>query len=457
MATLAAPPIGGGSDFGGGVTPSGPDPGADLGAALGDAFDSALGAEGGLESAPPGEAGHDASQPSETPVETPGGEAPQDAQAPQAPAEGEYPLSPDGSAYMVPKADLPGLQAERAFAREVQQYFTTPAEALQAYQQSSDLRVMFNDWTQGSEPALQGVLSHLAGLNHQDPGMRARYQQSFVNAATRIVPQMLQQMAPQAYDGMAQTFVGRAIEKAYERAAETQNPEDFKAAQYFDWGHTGKYKTELPKVDPEARARTQFEQERQQFEQRQSQAMERDVRAFNLAALEGNAWTQNPDGSLGAPGGGKYGALAGQIDKLLAPVAKRYPGPTLDAAKQAILNETRRALERQSEWWLEHEQAFRGIVDDWRSTWRQGKPGAGLQSRIQSYQRDFLTRASRVLPQIVQKHLGAATQTQTRNANGQFTPAKGQNPPAAPAGQNGSQGGITRSNWDEEWAKAWRA
>lgn len=454
-----------------GLSSSGGDISSELGSLLGQGYDAAT----GTEEVPGGEQGTEPAPGGEAPPEYPAGEAPQaqaaePAQTPKEPAQpGQaqttspepYPVSQDGKSYLMPKGDYPALQQAQQYAQQVQEWFPDAESANYAYLRSADLRAMENDWIDGNPQALEGVLAHWSGANHNhNPAVQARFQQSFQRMA-EMIPGMLERSNPQAYqsfigaparfDGQgnmispASGLLAKAVDSAYRRAAETGNPEDFKRAQELDYGVTGTYKNELPRHDPAQAQMSAFEQRERAFNERQAAAQNRDVNGFNQSQVEG----------------AKFSELNAKIDELLKPVAGKYPEPTMAAVKTAIQGEILQSLKSDPEWWLLHEQEFHQLMNDYRLTWTQGQPGQGLNPRIQAYKNEFLSRASRKLPSIVQKHINAATQSRTRSANGQFS-GQPQNPPAAQApqtapatpqnGRPAAPGRMSSDQWNKEWA-----
>lgn len=447
MATsLASPGIGSGGGLSGDdINPSGPDITGELGSLLSDAYDSAGGDEsaGGEVSAEPsgeitGETGDGqdvSAQPADSLLQP-------DAVAQPGADASPYRLTEDGKFYQVPKGELPTFQTAQKYHQQVSQYFATAQEAQTASLQAADLRIMSNDWASGSEAAIKGVLNHWAGGNHsQNPAVQQRYQQSFSKMAS-LMPEALKTVNPQAYGDMVQGMVSRAVELAYDRAVQTQNPEDLKRAQELDWGATGKYKTELPKADPAAQAQSQFQREKAEFESRQDSALKRDVGAFNQSAVEGAKFTQ----------------LGGMIDKQLEKIKGRYSEQAYGDLKAGIQRELVDKL-RSQDWYTEHEQAFHGLMNDYRTTWKQGSPGQGLQPRVQSYIQDFVSRAQRLLPSIAQPRIGAATQAATRTRDGKFAATQPQSRPpvqSQPASLPANGNKLSSDEWESQWAAVFK-
>lgn len=440
MATGIVIPGTSGGDSGG-ITPSGGDITGELGSLLGDAFDTASQEESQQPIGDDLSEGADLNEPA---AQDPAQNAAPDSQEGQPPADPNstpYPLSEDGQSYLVPKAELSSIQTDRTFAKEVGQYFASPQEAHISYLQASDLRAMGNDWMQGSDQAIQGVLSHWAGANHaHSPAVQAKYQASFAKMAS-MLPEQLKTVNPQAYGTMVDGMIGKAIERAYERAVQSQNPEDFKRAQELDWGATGQYKTELPKVDSRAAQETALEAKMREFNTRQDAALNRDIGNFNQQTVEG----------------AKFKQLNGMIDKLLEPVKARYGDTAYADLRAGIQRELMTTLQNQPEWFLEHRQTWDQIMDDYKTSWKAGQGPQALQPRINAYVSDFISRAKRFLPSITQKRIGATTSAQRpRTPQGQFAPQARQGAPATPA-PNGSpaptNGRWSSDQWDQEWNK----
>ena len=303
--------------------------------------------------------------------------------------------------------------------------------------QASELRMMTNDWLYGSDDAIQGILSHFSGANNTDPTTRAQAQRSFERMVS-MAPSVLQRMNPQAYQGFLQSQAKAIGESLYAKAAQTGDPQDFMAAQSFEWGLTGQYKTELPKQDPQQQMRSQFEQREQAFNQRQEAALRRDVTNFSGSALEG----------------AKFNQLGAKIDQILAPVKNRYSETAYEDMKAGIQRDVMNQLMK-SDWFTEHKQHYDQLVSDFRTTWNQGVPGKGLQPRVQAYVADFLKQASRGLQSIAAKRVNATTQAHTPNGRQGTRQSSGAGRPSAqvqtPADQNKR---LSPDEWDSALAAA---
>lgn len=442
------------------VSSGSPSMDAELGSLLSDAYDSASGGE-----SPSGEIGDQSSSAEESVSEpeiqlgsledeTPVAEAKPVAktEAEKVASPGEpYPLDPTGKSYLVPKNELPQLQSARQFHQEVSKYFSNPEEAQTAYLQASDLRTMQNDWNYGSPETIEAVISHWAGKNQQNPQVRQRFENSFVKMSSKV-PEMLKSINPEAYKGLVDSMVTQAISLEYEKAAKTGNPEDFKRAQELDWGKTGTYKKELQKPDPQAEQRTRDEQKREDFDKRQNVALKRDVDAYNNEHVEG----------------AKFNQLNSMIDKILGPVKDRYGDVAYTDLKEGIKRELFTSLKSQSEFWREHEQTWAQLMEDYRTTWRNGQSPSSLDPRVKSFVSSFISQAKRALPAIAQKRVNGTTavrlQQPARGPDGKFQASSARSPQPAPT--NGTQSSIPSSatngkmsseQWDKEWADAWRS
>jgi hypothetical protein len=421
----------------------------ELGSVLGEGFD--LAASG--EDSPGGEGGGEAGLPSESPIETPGGEAPTqeaaeiqpETEAQPADANAPWKLSEDGKNYLMPKQEFARVQSAMKYFDTVGQLFSSPQEAQMASSQAGDLRQMSNDWMYGSDDTIRSVMNHWMGGNHQDPGARAAFQRSF-GRMVGMAAQEMRQINPQAYQNLTSEVGKSLVDSLWERAAQTNDPNDIRSAQNVEWAlsPTGDYRKEPPKVDPQAQARADFERQQRDFTQRQEAALKRDTMAFNQSAVEG----------------AKMGRFGSEIDKVLAPVKGKFGDVAYADIKNGIHREVIDTLTK-SDWWTEHKQAFDQLVLDYQTGWRNGAPGRGLDSRIASYIQEFMARAGRILPSVAAKRVNAATQARVSSANGQQrtngtsrpsnTPRTAASNPPPPA-----NGHLSRDQWDAEFSKMFR-
>ena len=424
---------------------------AELGATLSAGWDAAE------AEAPGGEGGSPESLPTSPAEDTPPGEAPTslDAQPKEQPQQVEQPqdtptgspetatwkLSPDGKTYMMPKAEFPRVQSAMQYADAVGQFFSTPQDAQLAASQAADLRTMANDWVYGTDDTIRSVLSHWAGANHgRNPAMQQAFQRSFSRMMT-MAPEILKGINPAAHQQFVRDSGKALVNSLYEKAANTGNPQDLQDAQAVDWGLTGQYQKELPKADPQAQARAQFEQQQREFNTRQDAAMRRDVTNFSNQAVEG----------------AKMAQLGQKIDALLSNVKDKYNPIAYEDLKAGIHRELIDTISKQ-DWFTEHKQNYDQLMSDYRTSWQQGYPGQGLQPRVQAYVQDFMSRANRVLPSIAQKRVNATTASVTAHKGRSVSPATGTPNQTRPATQPPAQNGkpnpparMSSDQWDSEW------
>lgn len=367
---------------------------ADLGATLESAAESVMGSpepaasvepvQAEAEQAPPGEAGNGPSQPTAPPVETPGGEGPNSAAAP-------YQLTKDGAAYIVPKTELPQFQGAKQYADATQEFFPTAGDAKLGYLEASDFRALRSDFLSGDPNNIDAMLGYFSGKDHADPALAGQFRESFVRMAERI-PETLKSINPDAHAKLGDSFINSRIESAYTRAAETGNPDDLLAAQRMDWGHTGRYKTELPKVDPQAAARSAEAARLKGIEDRETGIYNRDWKSFNTSTLEGPKWA----------------AFNAEIEKTLAPVKDSYDPIVFKALTKQISDDLIGKLQGDYEWARNHKNELGMLQRDYQNLWKAQKPADGLKPRIETYTKDFMGRVRRYLPSIAAPILSKA-------------------------------------------------
>lgn len=381
----------------------------DLGETLGAAYDSAIENQE-TPAAPVAPAA-----PQETPA-APVTDAPAETQAVTNP-DSPYQLAPDGNSYLVPKDQLPILNSFKQYAEKTQEWFPSIQDAEVAYKQSSDFGALMQDFTSGGPAETGNVLKFLSGEFASDPQIRQQSQQAFARLAEQM-PSVLKNINPEAHSKLAATFFQAEVEGAYARAAQTGDPKDLLAAQRLDWGKTGRYKTELPKIDPAKAAADQLAQQQAQFEQRQTQALTRDWNSFNKTEVDGPKWQQ-------------FGA---ELDRVLAPVKGKFTPAIYEAVKENISKQVNDKLQNDFEWARTHGNQRKAIESGYRDAWKTQQPADRLKPSIQAYNNDFMTRVRRYLPAVAAGLINEATNTAVqpkpqaappnqpaaRAANGQF-------------------------------------
>lgn len=431
--------------------------GFDFGADLASGYDSAI--SGGESELP---SGGDEAQPSwgdselfkadqpETPVAAQPAVDPAATPQPGADAASPYTLSPDGKFYQVPKSELPQFQQAQKYHSEVGKLFSTPQEAQQAQVQASNHRMLTNDLRSGDPNAVQLVLNHLAGLDHgSNPQLQKQFQQGFAQMAT-LLPATLQKVNPQAYEAMGAAMITGRIEAAYEKAALSGNPEDFRSAQEMDYGFTSQYKTDISQIQkPQTQQVSEQERRIQESESRYAKALDRDFKDFQLNGVENPKFTQ----------------LNLSLDKTLEKIKSRYEPVAYEDIKENIrrelldtVNGTRAGLSPSDQannaaWAFEHKQEHAALMRDYQDLWKNGGDVNTLRSRVQSYQQSFVSRANRLLPAIAQKRIGAATQAaRARTQTGQFAADQPQTRQPAQQAATQQSGRTYREKADSEFA-----
>lgn len=454
MGSVAAIP---GLDGGGGITASGGDITSEIGSLLSGGYDSATSDTPDIGDTPVDETpiGDEAPVVDDAPpvddAPAPDADAPLDTQAP---APGDYPLSPDGKSYMIPKSDLASIKGVQQYHTAVSQLYPTAQDAHTSYVQASDHRAMSNDWMTGAEPNIQAVMNYWAGGDHPAGSpLQQKFQQSFAKMAEKM-PDALAKMNPQAYESLTNTMMSKAIESAYEKAATSNNPEDLKRAQELDWGVTGQYKTELPKVDPQVKAQQDFERRQTEFNNTRTEMQNSQLKDYNDKQVEG----------------AKFNEVNGLIDKTLSKVKGRYTDIAFNDVKNGIRSELISAMSGQPtaaypngipgqrEWFAEHKQAFDQLVNDFKQSWNPTAPGRGLEGRVQAYRQDYINRANRIITAIAKPRIETATRTPgaaARTSTG--APAvRAATQPQSRTAQPDPNKRLSSDEWNTEFAKALR-
>ncbi len=419
---------------------------ADTGASSsgGDAFNSVMSEMSGLmdggQETPGGES-TEVPQPQEVPAETPGGEAPTSEAQPAQTGDDPFPLSEDGQNYIVPKAEIATYNGMKQYVDAVQGRFPTAQDAEISYLQSSDFRAAQADFTSGVPQNIDAFLNHWAGNDFTDSSARAQYQQSFSLMAERL-PTILQQVNPQAYEQFAVKSVSPLIESLYMRAAQEQNPESQKAlmtqAQYLEWGATGKYRTELPKYDPQAEAQKAEQARMSSVEQRENQLLNRDWQSFN---------TQSFEGARGQ-------MIDAELDKVLGPAKGKFTPEVFRGIRESAKRDAITAVEKDGEFVRNHLNERAAITREYQWLWKAQQPASALKPRIDAYINDFAVRYRRALQSAAAPIIkGATAKAVTPTQQQSRTQARPQSQPSPPPPTQ--RKGPYSLEDDPEWKKAW--
>lgn len=331
-----------------------------------------------------------------------------DAQTP----EGIYPLAPDGNSYLVPKTELPRLQGLQKYAEAVQQRFPTAMDAEAAHVNANNFSGIMSDYLHGTDSDVDQVLNFLSGGSEQDPSRRAESLQAFTRFASRL-PETLAKVSPEAHANLSNSIFQAQVASAYDKAAKTGDPNDFLKAQSLDWGKTGRYKTELPKFDPQKAQVDAFAKQQADFAQRQQAAMTRDWGSYSKTTSDGPKWTE----------------LDKRIDATLEPIKAKYNPVEFGAIRQQIKSGVLAKMSADSEWARIHTNEQRAIKNAYETAWKNQQFFDGLKPRVQAYQNDFLLRANRFLPSIAAPLLNQAAARVAAAPQGAKPPANSQKQP----------------------------
>lgn len=382
---------------------------SELGNVLAPAVEEVIGGdEASLDSTPSAPVSDSATPPGEAPTQPDSAGTPAPTTPPGEGPSGEFKLTEDGSSYLVPKDQFPSFSAYKQYASEVQNWFPTTKDAQAGFRDMSDLRAMYNDYLSPDVNNLVEFLGHFAGEHVDDPNAKAQYQRAFERMAQNI-PEKLRALGEQAYEKFETSIVSPRIERAYTAAADAKEYADnsgmsgdqeyaalmLKQAQHLDWGLTGTYKAELPKIDKAKIEADRLAADRTAFEERQTAARDRDYKSFNQIQMDGPKWTQ----------------YWSEIDKTLAPIKDKYSPVMFEAAKDKISKEMIKGLSNDSDWARMHDNEREAIELNYRDLWNQHQPSTSLSPRVTAYQADFMNRVRRLLPSVAKSILEEATKT----------------------------------------------
>jgi hypothetical protein len=352
--------------------------GADLGDAIDDALTGSESEEGSVAAAPEGE---------------------------------PFPLSDDGSAYMVPKAEWQKIAADKDYAAAAKSAFPTAEDVATAQAAISQYNELQSDFMNGADSDIANILDFFSGAHASDPLTKAHLARSFDKLVSQI-PTYLARQNPQGFQkfladlpdkisaanpafasDFALQLVKREIASAYDAARASGNPEDWDYAKRLDWGMTGTYKgpEDFPKIDPAKAEIDRISQERQTLEQQRAEMRDADWQRFNDQNFIGEMTRQANQ------------ALA----EAMAPLKDQYSPEIFNSVCRAAAADLMSSLRADPTWWNAHVQNVKTITDQYRNGWRPGRP-VDMSAYVSPAITNFISRAKANLPSIAAKYTGAA-------------------------------------------------
>jgi hypothetical protein len=357
-----------------------------------------------------------------------------------------FPLSEDGSSYIIPKTEFSTFNGAREYAQKVQQRFPTAADAETAHYQAADFRAIRADFMSAEPHRVDAVVDFFAGKDEKlPPHERDQFREAFAQMIPKGA-EVLKSVNPQAYEQLATTLAQSSIEQAYSEAAEwaahaaqTQSPHDIgyaelalQRAQFLEWGVTGKvrgnydpqkgYVYEFPKNGSSAQSpEEQYRAQQEALAARENQIFERDFKSWDRGELDGPKWR----------------AFDAEITKTLAPIKDKYDPEMFEAAVARIRDSVLKKLSEDYEFSRDHNNDRSALVRAYQTAWKNQQSASGLKPRLTAYQNNFLSRVRRELPSIAASWLGKATATAVAQASSNGTrqasaPAANSVPTSAP-------------------------
>jgi len=234
-------------------------------------------------------------------------------------------------------------------------------------------------------------------------------------------------------------------------------------AQQFEWLVKGVYRTNDPELQQKEwydatgnRVRPQGIKPPDQREQQNQTLTQREqALATQEKGLQDRDWTTWSTQYLDtSSNGAKWAAFDQEIDKVLAPVKEKYDPMIFNAVRKEIKGEVINKIKQDALFVRNHTTDRSSIEQQFRDAWKQGKNPKELVNNAQLYNNQFLSRARKYIPSVVQPLLKKATATAVAS-NTPRPPNSPQKPRAAAT--NGTtpqpQGrGINESEWEAIFA-----
>lgn len=305
----------------------------------------------------------------------------------------EFRASRNGKGYVVPRERLNNLIAANKALEEIREIAPTVNHVKTWREGATMFRRMEADFIEGGPEDFNAFVDFWSGGAAGDnPALLAKMQAGFTKLAEAI-PERLQRVNPQAYQGLQDRFIGEQTEALYQRAAETGDKQDLYRAQMFDWAKTGAYREagQLPKADPLAARKRELDLQEKAITERAQKEHDRQW---------GNIHNQIQQD--------RRNATEAILDKVLEPAKGRFSDVQLESFRKAVRADLEEALKSDSPWSWDDQVDLRAIESAARQAFKGGT-AARLGPQVKAYNDAYLAKARPIIERAASKLVGSAT------------------------------------------------
>lgn len=292
--------------------------------------------------------------------------------------------------YNVKPERMRGFVTAKNFVKAIEEFAPTVEDAKAHFEGASDFRAMQSMFDSAEPQALGQFMNYWHKGSPEAFSAMAQRLPAFLASQATNNP-----LAAQALGNIESQVNRVTINRIYDKARETGDPDDFKLAQAVDYAINGKYletpdqiPTRQRQVDPQ----DQIRQREQQQDQREQQFANQRWEEFDKNYISG----------------AKNTALTSAVDAAFKVAEQAFPAGILKAAKREAIAQITEAIEKSFEFNRNQKVETSDIQRDLVRAIRSGST-TNLEPRAARLVEEFKARVNRVLPGIVKPLIGDAT------------------------------------------------
>lgn len=292
--------------------------------------------------------------------------------------------------YNVKPDRMRGFVTAKNFVKAIEEFAPTVDDAKAHYEGASDFRAMQSMFDSAEPESLNQFMGYWHKGSPEAFGAMAQRLPAFLASQAGSNP-----MAAQALNQIEAQVHRVTINRAYDRARETGDRDDFLSAQALDYAINGRYIEAMDKIPSRQR---QFDPQAE-MRQREHQIDQRETHFAN------QRWQEFDKNYIS---GAKDSAITSAVDAAFKVAESAYPAGILKAAKREAIAQIQESIEKNFEFNRNQKVETSDIQRDLVRAIRSGQT-TNLEPRAARLVEEFKARVNRILPGIVKPLIGDAT------------------------------------------------
>jgi hypothetical protein len=293
--------------------------------------------------------------------------------------------------YNVKPDRMRGFVSAKNFVKSIEEFAPTVADAKAHYEGASDFRAMQSMFDSAEPESMNQFMNYWHKGSPEAFGSMAQRLPAFLASQAGSNP-----MAAQALNQIEAQVHRVTINRAYDKAQQTGDKDDFLSAQALDYAINGRYIETMDRIPSRQRQvdpQDQMRQREQQIDQREAQFANQRWQEFDKSYISG----------------AKDAAINSAVDAAFKVAESAYPAGILKATKREAIVQIQESIEKNSfEFSRNQKVETSDIQRDLVRAIRSGQ-ATNLEPRAARLVEEFKARVNRILPSIVKPLIGDAT------------------------------------------------